>query len=59
MKIFLTEVNKDSEVFIGPYIKADSMREAEAIAEMHELDLIGEVHELKYKFVSNESRAIH
>ena len=59
MKIFLTEVNKDSEVFIGPYIKADSIREAKAIAEMHELDLIGEVHELKYKFVSNESRAIH
>ena len=59
MKIFLTEVNKDSEIYLGPYIKADTIREAEVIAEIHELDLIGEVHELKYKFVSNESRAIH
>ena len=59
MKIFLTEVNKDSEVYIGPYIKADTIREAKVIAEIHELDLLGEVHELKYKFMANDSRVIH
>lgn len=59
MKIFLTEVSKDSEVYIGPYIKADSIQEAKVIAEIHELDFLGEVRELKYKFTAIESRTIH
>ena len=59
MRIFLTEVNKGSEAFIGPYIKASSSEEAKEIADYHKLELLGEVHELDYKFMSNESQAVH
>lgn len=59
MRIFLTEVNRGSEVFIGPYIKASSSEEAKEIADYHQLELLGEVHELDHKFMSNESQAIH
>jgi len=48
MKIFLTEVTDpvDNKKFVGPYIKAHSIEEAEKIAYEHELVLIGELHEL-------------
>ena len=48
MKIFLTEVNDivEDKRFIGPYIKAESLDEAEKIAYEHELILVGELHEL-------------
>lgn len=48
MKIFLTEVNDivENKRFIGPYIKAESLDEAEKIAYEHELILVGELHEL-------------
>jgi uncharacterized protein YdeI (BOF family) len=48
MKIFLTEVNDivENKRFIGPYIKAQSVEEAEKIAYEHELILVGELHEL-------------
>lgn len=59
MRIFLTEVNKGSEAFIGPYIKASSSEEAKEIADYHKLELLGEVHELDYKLVSDESPVIH
>ena len=59
MRIFLTEVNRGSEAFIGPYIKADSSEEAKEIADHHQLELLGEVHELNHTFMSNESEAVH
>tara|TARA_R110002020_G_scaffold67682_1_gene177581 strand:+ start:38871 stop:39029 length:159 start_codon:yes stop_codon:yes gene_type:complete len=52
-------VNKGSEAFIGPYIKASSSEEAKEIADYHKLELLGEVHELDYKLVSDESPVIH
>jgi len=48
MKIFLTEVIKDNEPLIGPYIKAESMDKAMRVADMYSLTIIGELHELTY-----------
>jgi len=52
-------VNRGSEAFLGPYIKADSSEEAKEIADHHQLELLGEVHELNHTFMSNESEAVH
>ena len=41
MKIFLTEVVKDNQPLIGPYIKAESMDKAIKIADMYALTIIG------------------
>ena len=49
MKIFLTEVIKDNEALIGPYIKANDMTEALKIADMYALTLVGEIHELSHQ----------
>ena len=48
MKIFLTEVIKDNQPLIGPYIKAENMNKAIEIADMYALTIIGEVHELHH-----------
>jgi len=48
MKIFLTEVIKDDQPLIGPYIKAEDMNKAMEIADMYALTIIGELHELSY-----------
>ena len=49
MKIFLTEINDPfgDKKFIGPYIRAESLAEAEKIAYEYELILVGELHELR------------
>jgi hypothetical protein len=37
----------DNKKFIGPYIRAESLAEAEKIAYEYELILVGELHELR------------
>ena len=49
MKIFLTEVIKDNQVLIGPYIKAEDLNKAILIADMYSLTIIGELFELSHK----------
>jgi len=49
MKIFLTEVMKDNQLLIGPYIKAETIDKAIDIADMYALVVIGELYELKHE----------
>ena len=49
MKIFLTEVIKNNEALIGPYIKAEDLHKAILIADMYSLTIIGELHELSHR----------
>ena len=49
MKIFLTEVIKDDQPLIGPYIKAETMDKAMQIADMYALVVVGELYELKHE----------
>jgi|TARA_R100001086_G_C11639876_1_gene204242 hypothetical protein len=58
MKIFLTEVVKDNQPLIGPYIKAESMDKAIKIADMYALTIIGELHELTHT-LPNIEETIH
>jgi len=48
MKIFLTEIDDESQnkKFVGPYIEADTLEEAEKIAYEYELQVVGELHKL-------------
>ena len=54
MKIFLTEVLKDDKMLVGPYIKANDMGEAIAIADMYALVVVGELYELKHELPQRE-----
>ena len=58
MKIFLTEVIKDDQPLIGPYIKAETMDKAMQIADMYSLTIIGELHELSYT-IPEKQETIH
>ncbi len=58
MKIFLTEVIKDDQPLIGPYIKAEDMTKAMEIADMYALTIIGELHELSYT-LPEQQETIH
>ena len=58
MKIFLTEVIKDDQPLIGPYIKAETMDKAMQIADMYALTIIGELHELSYT-IPEKQETIH
>ena len=58
MKIFLTEVEKDDRLLVGPYIKADTMIQAARIAIEHGLFVIGEIQELKHEDLKRD-RVIH
>jgi len=48
MKIFLTEIDDETQnkKFVGPYIEADTLEEAEKIAYEYELQVVGELHKL-------------
>ena len=48
MKIFLTEIDDEAQnkKFVGPYIEADTLEEAEKIAYEYELQVVGELHKL-------------
>ena len=58
MKIFLTEVIKDDQPLIGPYIKAENMDKAMDIADMYALTIIGELHELTH-ILPEQKETIH
>ena len=58
MKIFLTEVIKDNEALIGPYIKAETLDKAIEIADMYALTLVGEIYELEHQ-LPKEKETIH
>jgi hypothetical protein len=58
MKIFLTEVIKDDQPLIGPYIKAEDMTKAMQIADMYSLTIIGELHELSHT-IPEKQETIH
>ena len=58
MKIFLTEVIKDDQPLIGPYIKAEDMNKAMEIADMYALTIIGELHELSHR-LPEKKETIH
>ena len=58
MKIFLTEVIKDDQPLIGPYIKAEDMTKAIEIADMYALTIIGELHELTHN-LPEKKETIH
>ena len=58
MKIFLTEVIKDNEALIGPYIKAEDLHKAILIADMYSLTIIGELHELSHR-LPKKKETIH
>ena len=58
MKIFLTEVIKDDQPLIGPYIKAETMDKAMQIADMYALTIIGELHELSHT-IPEKQETIH
>ena len=58
MKIFLTEVIKDDQPLIGPYIKAEDMTKAMEIADMYALTIIGELHELSHT-IPEKQETIH
>ena len=58
MKIFLTEIVKDNQPLIGPYIKAENMDKAMDIANMYALTIIGELHELTHS-IPQKKETIH
>ena len=58
MKIFLTEVIKDDQPLIGPYIKAETMDKAMQIADMYSLTIIDELHELSH-IIPEQKETIH
>ncbi len=58
MKIFLTEVEKEDKLFVGPYIKAQNMEEAIEIADMYSLTVVGELLELSHE-IPKPQKIIH
>ena len=48
MKIFLTEYQVDDKIYAGFNIFAESLEEAEYIADMHGLTLVGEVKHIEF-----------
>ena len=58
MKLWITEhVNEDGAA-IGPYIKADTVAEANRIAIQYGLLVLGEIQELQHE-VKIEERKLH
>mgnify|MGYP003352671030 FL=1 len=58
MKLWITEhVNEDGAA-IGPYIKADTVAEANRIAIQYGLLVLGEIQELEHE-VKLEERTVH
>ena len=48
MKIFLTEYQVDDKIYAGFNIFAESLEEAEYVADIHGLTLVGEVKKIEY-----------
>ena len=63
MKYWITEhISGDPSVVIGPYIKANTILQAEQIAVLYDLIVIGEIQELVHEpiiKIKEETRRIH
>tara|TARA_Y100001937_G_scaffold123006_1_gene185181 strand:- start:9968 stop:10180 length:213 start_codon:yes stop_codon:yes gene_type:complete len=49
MKIFLTEYEVDNTIYAGINIFAESIEEAEYIADLNDLVIVGEIVSVKFK----------
>jgi hypothetical protein len=58
MKLWITEHIDEQGAAIGPYIKADSVAQANRIAIQYGLLVLGEIQELKHD-TSLEKRIVH
>ena len=58
MKLWITEFVNDEGVGIGPYIKANTVAEANRIAIQYGLLVLGEIQELEHE-VKIEKRTVH
>ena len=59
MKLWITELADDNEgASIGPYIKADTIAQANRIAIQYGLLVLGEIQELEHE-VKLEERKLH
>ena len=58
MKLWITEFVNDEGVGIGPYIKANTVAEANRIAIQYGLLVLGEIQELEHE-VKIEERTVH
>tara|TARA_R110002020_G_scaffold100831_2_gene238000 strand:- start:498 stop:686 length:189 start_codon:yes stop_codon:yes gene_type:complete len=62
MKYWITEyVSEDPKIIIGPYIKAETIIQAEQIAILYDLIVVGEIKELIHEPIIKikESKTIH
>jgi len=58
MKLWITEFVNDEGVGIGPYIKANTVAEANRIAIQYGLLVLGEIQELEHE-VKIEKKIVH
>ena len=56
MKIFLTEYQIDDKIYAGFNIFAESLEEAEYVADIHGLTLVGEVKKKNLKYYTNAKK---
>jgi len=58
MKLWITEFVNEDGTGIGPYIKADTVAEANRIAIQYGLLVLGEIQELEHE-VKIEKKTVH
>ena len=58
MKLWITEFVNEEGIGLGPYIKADTVAEANRIAIQYGLLVLGEIQELQHE-VKLEKKTIH
>ena len=58
MKLWITEFVNENGTGIGPYIKADTVAEANRIAIQYGLLVLGEIQELEHE-VKIEKKIVH
>jgi len=57
-KLWITEFVNEEGIGLGPYIKADTVAEANRIAIQYDLLVLGEIQELQHE-VKLEKRVVH
>ena len=58
MKLWITEFVNEEGIGLGPYIKAETVAEANRIAIQYGLLVLGEIQELQHE-VKLEKRVVH
>ena len=58
MKLWITEFVNDEGIGLGPYIKAETVGEANRIAIQYGLLVLGEIQELEHE-VTIEKKIVH